>query len=46
MSSAKASWGKEIVVEDIGGVPFRMYSDRLRRVEELLSLGKLKPTRT
>ena len=39
MSSEKASWGKEISVEEIGGVPFRMYTDRPRRVGELLSFG-------
>jgi len=36
MSSAAALWGKEIAVEEIGGVPFRMYTNRPRRVEDLL----------
>jgi acyl-CoA synthetase (AMP-forming)/AMP-acid ligase II len=45
MSSAAASWGKEIAVEEIGGVPFRMYTDRPRRVEELLAFAKRWGTR-
>jgi hypothetical protein len=36
MSSATAFWGKQIAVEEVGGVPFRMYSDRPRRIEQLL----------
>lgn len=36
MTSATALWGKEIAVEEIGGVPLRMYTTRPRRVEELL----------
>ena len=35
MSSATAFWGKQIAVEEIRGVPFRMYSDRPRRIEHL-----------
>jgi acyl-CoA synthetase (AMP-forming)/AMP-acid ligase II len=31
-----ALWEKRIAVEEIGGVPFRMYSDRPRRIERLL----------
>jgi len=29
-------WSKQIGVEPIGGVPFRMYSDRPRRIDQLL----------
>ncbi|RDD95222.1 AMP-dependent synthetase [Acidovorax sp. BoFeN1] len=36
MSSAATPWGKEIATEIIGGVPFRIYTDRPRRVERLL----------
>jgi acyl-CoA synthetase (AMP-forming)/AMP-acid ligase II len=35
-SSETALWGKQIAVEEIGGVPFRMYSDRPRRLGQLL----------
>lgn len=31
------SWGNRIVVEQIGRVPFRMYAERPRRVEQLLA---------
>ncbi len=36
MSSAAAPWGKEIATEVIRGVPYRMYTERPRRVEELV----------
>lgn len=36
MSPVTQFWGKKIAVEEIGGVPFRMYTDRPRRVEHLL----------
>jgi acyl-CoA synthetase (AMP-forming)/AMP-acid ligase II len=39
MSSATTFWGKQIAVEEIGGVPFRMYTDRPRRIEHLLSFA-------
>jgi steroid-24-oyl-CoA synthetase len=39
MSSAATSWGKDIATEIIGGVPFRMYTDRPRRVEQLLDFA-------
>ena len=39
MSSAASSWGKEIATEMIGGIPFRMYTDRPRRVERLLDFA-------
>jgi acyl-CoA synthetase (AMP-forming)/AMP-acid ligase II len=34
-----ATWGKEIVTETIGGVPYRIYAERPRRVEALLTLA-------
>ncbi|GAA5233637.1 acyl--CoA ligase [Verticiella sediminum] len=39
MSSAATPWGKDIATEIIGGVPFRMYKDRPRRVEGLLEFA-------
>ncbi len=39
MSTAPTSWGKEIAVEEIGGVPFRMYTNRPRRVEHVLAFA-------
>jgi acyl-CoA synthetase (AMP-forming)/AMP-acid ligase II len=39
MSSAQARWGDRIGVEVVNGVPYRMYSERPRRVEELLGLA-------
>lgn len=36
MSSGTAVWGDRIAVEEIGGVPFRMYTERPRRIESLL----------
>ena len=36
MTTSTSFWGKDIAVEKIGGVPFRMYTDRPRRVEHLL----------
>src|SRR4051794_39531800 len=32
-------WGDEIAVENINGVPFRMYASRPRRLEEVLPLA-------
>ena len=40
MSSATAIWGKSIAVEHIGGVPFRMYTERPRRVEHLVAFAE------
>lgn len=37
MSAAIPVWGNDIAVEEIGGVPFRIYSERPRRVESLLA---------
>jgi acyl-CoA synthetase (AMP-forming)/AMP-acid ligase II len=34
---ASSAWGDEIVVTEVRGVPFRMYAQRPRRVEELLA---------
>ncbi|SDE80067.1 Acyl-CoA synthetase (AMP-forming)/AMP-acid ligase II [Variovorax sp. CF079] len=39
MSSATTSWGKEIATEMVGGIPYRMYTDRPRRVEQLLAFA-------
>lgn len=39
MSSAATAWGKEIATETLGGVPFKMYTDRPRRVEQLLAFA-------
>jgi acyl-CoA synthetase (AMP-forming)/AMP-acid ligase II len=39
MSQAAACWGDRIAVELVGGVPFRMYADRPRRVEHLLAFA-------
>ena len=36
MSSGTTFWDKQIAVEEIGGVPFRMYCDRPRRIGHLL----------
>jgi acyl-CoA synthetase (AMP-forming)/AMP-acid ligase II len=39
MSSAPTLWGDEIAVETLHGVPYRMYTERPRRVESLLALA-------
>lgn len=39
MSSATAHWGDQIAVETIRGVPFRLYTERPRRVDSLLDLA-------
>jgi acyl-CoA synthetase (AMP-forming)/AMP-acid ligase II len=39
MSSAATAWGKDIATETLGGVPFKMYTDRPRRVEQLLDFA-------
>jgi acyl-CoA synthetase (AMP-forming)/AMP-acid ligase II len=33
-------WGREVAVVEVGGVPYRMYPERPRRVEELLAFTK------
>lgn len=40
MSAAATPWGKEIATESVGGVPFRMYTDRPRRVEQVLGFAR------
>jgi acyl-CoA synthetase (AMP-forming)/AMP-acid ligase II len=39
MSTVTASWGDQITVVEVGRVPFRMYSERPRRLEELLAFA-------
>ena len=39
MSSAQARWGDQIAVEVVNGVPYRMYAERPRRVEDLLAFA-------
>jgi acyl-CoA synthetase (AMP-forming)/AMP-acid ligase II len=36
MTSTPARWGDQIAVEVVNGIPYRMYTERPRRVEELL----------
>ena len=39
MSSTTARWGDRIAVEVVNGIPYRMYTERPRRVEDLLALA-------
>jgi acyl-CoA synthetase (AMP-forming)/AMP-acid ligase II len=39
MSSETTIWGDRIATEEVGGVPFRMYSERPRRVASLLAFA-------
>ena len=39
MSQAVARWSDQVAVERIGGVPFRMYVERPRRLEQLLAFA-------
>jgi len=39
--TADSHWSKEIAVEEIGGVPYRMYTDRPKRLEHLFSFAGL-----
>lgn len=39
MSSTATAWGNTIAVENVRGVPLRMYIERPRRVEELLAFA-------
>ncbi|CAN7607478.1 class I adenylate-forming enzyme family protein [Pseudorhodoferax sp. LjRoot39] len=39
MSTTTTPWGKDIATETIGGVPFRVYTERPRRVEQLLAFA-------
>src|SRR5919202_861448 len=45
MTAAVATWGDQITTVEIGGVPFRMYSERPRRVEHLLAFADRWPGR-
>jgi acyl-CoA synthetase (AMP-forming)/AMP-acid ligase II len=45
MSTTAARWGDEIAVEVHGGVPYRMYTERPRRVESVLQLARRWGTR-
>lgn len=46
MIHARNLWGKEIATEVVGGVPYRMYTERPRRVEHLLEFTARWETRT
>jgi acyl-CoA synthetase (AMP-forming)/AMP-acid ligase II len=37
MTTTLPRWGDQIAVETLGGIPYRMYSERPRRVESLLA---------
>lgn len=39
MTLATSIWGDRIAVEEVGGVPYRMYAERPRRVESLLAFA-------
>lgn len=39
MSAQQSQWGSEIAVEAVNGVPYRMYSERPQRVEDVLPLA-------
>lgn len=36
-AGADIAWGTDVAVEDVQGIPFRMYRDRPRRLEQLLA---------
>ena len=40
MESATAHWDKQIEVEEIGSAPFRIYTNRPRRIERLLAFAE------
>ena len=40
MPDIKPLWSKDIAIETINGVPFRMYTDRPRRIEHLLAFAR------
>ena len=40
MTSETAQWGDQIAVEVVGGIPYRMYTERPRRVESLLHFAE------
>jgi acyl-CoA synthetase (AMP-forming)/AMP-acid ligase II len=39
LSTTPSVWGKEIVVTEVRGIPYRMYAERPRRMEELLAFA-------
>ena len=45
MSSTTPTWGKAIAVQDIGGVPYRMYTERPRQVSDLFAFAERWGTR-
>jgi len=38
-TTATSVWGEEIVVTEVRGIPYRMYAERPRRLEELLAFA-------
>ncbi len=40
MSTASGLWSKDIAVQEIGGVPFRMYTERPRRIAHMLAYAR------
>jgi acyl-CoA synthetase (AMP-forming)/AMP-acid ligase II len=38
-STAPSVWGEEIVVNEVRGIPYRMYAERPRRLEDLLAFA-------
>lgn len=45
MPGTPGFWSKDIAVESLGGIPFRMYRDRPRRIEHLLGFAENWPDR-
>src|SRR5437870_5754179 len=45
MAATTAQWGDQIAVEVVNGIPYRMYTERPRRVEELLANARRWETR-
>ncbi|TXC71078.1 acyl--CoA ligase [Sphingomonas ginsenosidivorax] len=39
VGTTEPRWGTEIVVEDVGGIPYRLYAERPKRLEHLLALA-------
>ena len=39
MADGTTTWGDQIAVEDVGGVPYRMYVQRPRQIAELLGFA-------
>lgn len=39
MSSSQPRWSSEVEVEVVGGIPYRMYTERPHRIEELLAFA-------